>query len=343
MKQVIPAYFDQFHCLAQACPDSCCRLWEISVDAGTQRLWSKISGELGERLRNALVAGGDGSAVLAKVAGNCALWDADGLCAVQKALGQEALCQICREYPRMVQDFGDFAELDLELSCPAAARLILTQIPADPTVRAVAGGEPPLYDPELMALLLESRGPMLELVSNEDLPLGQALAVGLVYASEIQKRLDGGQAGPFSREQALRTAQALAAPGDIPGLRTFYLSLEILTKDWEKLLTGPIQKEAWCPELRAFARYELNRYWLHAAWDFDLMGRVKMVLAACILLRDLCGGPPERRQRVIALYSKEVDDDADNLAAIFDAAYTSAALTDQGILGLLLESQVSQG
>lgn len=337
MKQVIPAYYGQFHCLAEACPDSCCRLWEIGVDDETRRLWSQIPGKLGERLRNALVAGEDGAVVLAKAAGNCALWDADGLCAVQKDLGQKALCQICREYPRMVQDYGDFAELDLELSCPAAARLILAQTPARPMIQDVVGGEPPAYDPELMRLLLESRGPMLELVSDLRLPLGQALAVGLLYAGEIQKRLDGGQASPFSREQALQTAWALAAPGERPALRQFYLSLEILTEDWEALLNGPIQKEAWCPELRAFARYELNRYWLHAAWDFDLMGRVKMVLAACILLRDLCGGPPERRERMIALYSKEVDDDADNLAAIFDAGYTAAALTDQRILGLLLD------
>ena len=31
----VPDYFENFHCLAGACPHSCCIGWEVVVDDGT--------------------------------------------------------------------------------------------------------------------------------------------------------------------------------------------------------------------------------------------------------------------------------------------------------------------
>lgn len=57
--------------------------------------------------------------------GDCKLLDKDGLCAIQRSLGEDALCDTCRRYPRHVEEFRGVREWSLSLSCPEAARIIL--------------------------------------------------------------------------------------------------------------------------------------------------------------------------------------------------------------------------
>jgi hypothetical protein len=56
------------------------------------------------------------------------------------------------------------------------------------------------------------------------------------------------------------------------------------------------------------------------------------MVASCILIRQLGGNLPETAQ----LYSKEIENNTDNVEAILDAAYTHPAFTDSKLLGLLL-------
>ena len=51
-----------------------------------------------------------------------------------------------------------------------------------------------------------------------------------------------------------------------------------------------------------------------------------------ILIRELGGDPVPTAQ----LYSKEIENDIDNVEAILDAAYTHPAFTDDKLLGMLL-------
>ena len=49
-----PYYYDRFHCIASACPDSCCKEWEVQVDPEAARYYRSLTGPLGERLREVL-------------------------------------------------------------------------------------------------------------------------------------------------------------------------------------------------------------------------------------------------------------------------------------------------
>ena len=80
------------------------------------------------------------------------------------------------------------------------------------------------------------------------------------------------------------------------------------------------------------ARYGVERYWLQAVSDYDLICRVKTIVAACLLVKTLGGNPIETAQ----LYSKEIENNADNVDSILDAAYIHIAFTDENLLGLLL-------
>ena len=323
------ALFDQFQCIASACPDSCCKEWSVTVDPDAASLYRSLPGTLGDRLRQVLTDE-DGDTVIVIEDGRCPMWRSDGLCRIQAELGHDALCKTCREFPRLSHDYGDFMELGLELSCPEAARMILTSPPRPLTITQVPGGEEPDYDPEDMAVLLRTRDQALEILS-QDRPTGEMLALLLMYGYQAQGELDGNDPVSFDPVSALSTARAHARAGDPAAILDFYKDLEILTDAWADRLNSPVGKD-WNGNYQALASYFVERYWLQAISDFDLVGRVKFAVISCLVIKLLGGDLIETAQT----YSKEIENDPDNVEALLDAAYTCPAFTDDKLLGLLL-------
>ena len=331
MKIAQPDYFETFQCLAGKCPDSCCHEWEIQVEESAAEFYRGLSGELGDRLRKALVDR-DGETVLELEDERCPMWRKDGLCAIQAELGHDALCRTCREFPRITHDYGDFQERQLELSCPEAAKWILTAPRTQLEFHHVPGGRKPEYDEEAMALLLRTREEALSLLDDRRYCTGQVLALLLLYGCQVQGELDAGESQAFHREAALETAAEMARLGDMGELTGFFLQLELLTEQWRRRLLSPTPGP-WQEGHRALARYFVQRYWLQAVSDYDLYSRVKLTIVSCLLVRHL-GGPLIPTAQ---LFSKEIENNADNVDAILDAAYTAPAFRDDGLLGLLLE------
>lgn len=330
MKQIKSAFYDEFRCLAGACPDSCCQEWDVQVDAVSARRYLSLPGSLGDSLRQKLKQDEDGEFFLEITDRRCPMWRADGLCEIQSQLGEEGLCTVCHEFPRLRHDYGDFVELGLELSCPEVARLILTSPLRPAAVREVPGGEEPEYDREAMGILLRTRAKARDIL--EQYPLPQALTLLLLFGYRAQEELDGGEAARCDPESELALARQVAQAATKETLENVYLELEILTPRWEKLLHNPAPRKDWPEELRRLAMYGVERYWLQAVSDYDLVCRVKMIVASCLLVRRLGGNPVETAQ----LYSKEIENSAENVEAILDAAYTHPALTDANLLGLLM-------
>ena len=325
-----PGYFDRFRCLAGSCPDSCCKEWEVQVDPDSVSRYRKLPGPLGNDLRR-ILREEDGETYLTIYEGRCPMWRQDGLCLIQAELGEAALCKTCREFPRLTHDYGDFVELGLELSCPEAARLILDTSAVLVTEKVPGSGEAE-YDAEAMAVLKVTRAQAIQLLDSER-PIGQRIALLLLYGCQAQGEMDGGEAAPFNGDAALETARELAQPGDIAQIISFFRSLEILTDGWEKRLRTP-SPAGWDSRTANLVRYFIERYWLQAVSDYDLYSRVKFMVIACLLLREL-GGDFEKTAQ---LFSKEIENDTDNMDTLLDAAYSHPAFTDAKLLGMLLES-----
>ena len=323
-----PRYYDDFHCLAGSCPDSCCKEWDVDVDEASAANYRRLPGPLGDRLRQVL-QDSDGGTVMTIEEGRCPMWRPDGLCRIQAELGEQALCRVCRQFPRLRHDYGSFAELGLELSCPEAARLILSEAKGE-TVR-FDDGQPPEEgcDQEALAILLETREKALSLLDRADNP-GDGLTLLLLYGFQAQEQLDGGEEEEFSPAEALKTAAALKREPDIPGFLDYFKHLEILTEQWKILLNQP-HSPSLPPQTRNLARYLTERYWLQAVSDYDLVCRVKFIVISCLLVGLLGGDFPRTAQ----LFSKEIENDADNVDAILDAAYEVRAFADDRLLGML--------
>ncbi len=332
MRLRYPGYFEEFCCIAGACPDSCCKEWDVLVDEDTARMYRNLPGDLGEAIRSHLQQDAEGNWYFTITDGRCPMWRSDGLCRIQAELDHDSLCGTCRDFPRLTHDYGNFVERGLELSCPEAARLIFSRS-SQWVEQEVPGGEEPEYDAADMEILLQTRDIMLTILADESRPVNEMLTLALLYGYRAQDALDGGELAAFDPAAELEFARSVAKPGDVAAITDFYAGLEILTDTWRQRLAKPAGDGAWDERLRVLARYGVERYWLQAISDFDLVGRVKMIVLSCILVHHLGGDLVATAQ----LYAKEIENNVENEEAILDGAYTCPALTDDKLLGLLLE------
>ena len=323
-----PVYYDRFVCLGGICPDSCCQMWDIAVDEESVLRYLSLPGELGVRLWQVLVKDGEGY-TLCQEAGRCPMWREDGLCRIQKELGEEALCYVCSQFPRLRHEYEGLTELGLELSCPEAARLIL----ADREGLLIEEGETACQD-ETLKLLERSRREAFRLLSDGRYSVAERLAQLLLFAYGVQEELDGGEAQAFNPEKALESARTFAKDGNLQTVLEFFSSLEILTEQWKLRLERGPSPTSWTEGHAALARYFVLRYWLQASSDYDLVGRAKFTLLSCLVIRTLGGDLQETAQ----LYSKEIENDIDNVDALLDGAYTEGCFRDTALLDLLLNT-----
>ena len=326
-----PSYFASFRCIASACPDSCCKEWDVQVDGPSAKTYRSLPGPLGDRLREILYDEEGETYMAIQGDRRCPMWRHDGLCRIQAELGEGALCKTCREFPRLTHDYGDFIEYGLELSCPEAARILLSSPDASRVTEEVPGGEKPEYDEDAMVVLKATREKILEILQL-DRPVHEVLVLALLYGYQAQSQLDGAEELPFDPEAALAEARSLAREGSVEEILDLFLSLELLTPQWEARLRAPAPAP-FTDKFRLLARYFVERYWLQAVSDYDLYCRVKFLVLSCLVIACLGGELTETAQ----LYSKEIENNAANVDALLDAAYSHPALTDDKLLALLLK------
>ncbi len=124
MKIYAPEYCTRFKCIASRCRHSCCIGWEIDIDTGTLDYYKAVGGAFGKRLSDNITDGDCPCFTLGEDE-RCPFLNSEGLCDIIITLGEDALCQICRDHPRFRNYFSDRVEIGIGLSCEEAARIIV--------------------------------------------------------------------------------------------------------------------------------------------------------------------------------------------------------------------------
>ena len=124
MKLYAPKYYQNFKCIADRCEHSCCVGWEIGVDGETLERYARLDGGYGDAVKRSISYEGEPHFHLC-ADDRCPHLNEQGLCKIILNLGEGYLCDICREHPRFY-NYTDVAEVGLGMSCPEAARIILS-------------------------------------------------------------------------------------------------------------------------------------------------------------------------------------------------------------------------
>ena len=189
MKYNKQSFYDQFKCIGSACTDTCCAGWEIEVDETTAQGYLAEKGAFGDRLRREI--GSEPGEYFFKLKNNrCPFLNKENLCDIFINLGEDRLCDICREHPRFYNWFGDYTEVGLGLCCEEAERLLFSDSKPLTFVEEVHTDASDLLDDESEECeqMLEERKAIFSILQNRKKNIGarlKRLLLQLPYADEM--------------------------------------------------------------------------------------------------------------------------------------------------------------
>lgn len=302
MKWVVSDYYPSFRCTADRCRHSCCTAdWEIDIDADTYRLYSTVEGDLGRRLRDGIDHAAAPPHFRFTADKRCPLLNENGLCDLITALGEGALCQICRDHPRFRNFFSDRVEVGVGLCCEEACRLVLENTD---TVRLIT---------------IDDDGGTEALTEEE--------AAFLTWRDEIFTVLQDRSKPFWERAAALSVTQRMPKiPLSPPQTIDFYRSLERLDPEWDRYLDRRAAREgsrhnsdvpdtAW----EQLAVYLVLRHTADGLDDGRLRERLTFCLHATSFIYDMCialNADFDEMQNICRLYSGEIEYSDDNMEAL---------------------------
>lgn len=302
-----PDYYDHFHCLANACPDTCCANWEVIIDSETVSFYESVHGKLGEQLHSAMTIV-DGETCFGLHNGLCQLLQPDGLCTIQKELGEEHLCKICSSYPRFSTEIGVRRSIGISLSCPEAARLILTANNNFNVVQEQTN-EPmtSLHElsPALIIAINKLQKISLKIAQNEQIPFSLRCAAIIRLCAPVHKEAKAHH--DVLLESALncglQAAESPITPAKEGGLAHFrasiqkaFFSLETLRPEWKQYLNqaANLQSSDWdtiCPSLpkvwEQLLCYSIYKYFPRTVFDRNIQSAAVFSVLLPLLLRQL--------------------------------------------------------
>ncbi len=124
-----PKYVADFQCDGSKCDAKCCRnLWIIDIDRETYKKYQRIKNP---SMRKKILTSMQpsitrvGFKIKFNENGACPLLCEDNFCYVQKNLGEDALSETCKLYPRRLNKIGNYQFRVLSMTCPVAAEQAL--------------------------------------------------------------------------------------------------------------------------------------------------------------------------------------------------------------------------
>lgn len=125
MKLYAPEYYKKFKCIADKCKHSCCIGWEIDIDEDTLKKYESLKCGYGIKIAESIAMEETPHFSLSSFE-RCPHLDENGLCRIITQLGEDYLCDICREHPRFYNNTARGIEVGLGMSCEEACRRILS-------------------------------------------------------------------------------------------------------------------------------------------------------------------------------------------------------------------------
>jgi len=184
----MPSYYNQFKCIADKCPDTCCAGWAIVIDDKTMESYKNMTGEAGEYVRDKV----DFEENIYKRCGErCAFLNDSNLCDLIINQGEDKLCKTCTRYPRHFEEYGDLVEAALSMSCPVAAGLIINNPDRDRFKCRVnetknKGEKVDKVDKKLLDVLLRVRKLIFAITADRTKSIDQRMKEILLLTEKVQ-------------------------------------------------------------------------------------------------------------------------------------------------------------
>lgn len=319
-----PDLVRSFTCIADRCPDTCCRGWEVDIDSETEQYYRSVPGPLGERLWHALsVSEEDGSTYFPLTEERaCPFLSKTGLCDIITELGEAAISRVCTEYPRYFVQIGGYEQMDMSLSCMEYGRIFFAAGPMHliRTEREVAGDEMDEEDAEYLRSILQFRNEAVSVMQDGDGTWRERLAA--VGQALTGADTQGWLLGLEEDKELFRRVR----------------SLELLDERWRSIMDevealsfgdasfgNEEQTDRWFTKLGV---YFLFRYMIDSYFDGGGDGVIRFTSRSLRYIWLMCLARAKRLGRMLTdedltdiahLYSRQVEHSEENVAVMKEA------------------------
>lgn len=324
----VPEYYDEFSCIASRCKDSCCAGWEIDIDDESYEYYRSVEEPFGDRLRESMFVAEDGGYRF-KLKGpkRCAMLNDNNLCDLYTALGEEALCEVCTEYPRFSLVYGQVEQKALSLSCEEVGRILFGRTEPEQLIDIELPGdcEDDEEDPQYVAFMEWVQKEAVAILQNRELSITERTREFLAWCDRVQTIINYSQAKDDLsileawknqdadreiREWEQKNIEGKEKPARNLSYEDFcdrfeiFLDMEELDEEWintkaefeqiyhedtyERLLLAYLNSKDYS-ELgyEHLLVYFVYRYLMNAVYDYDILSYAKMIVVATLVVRDM--------------------------------------------------------
>jgi len=302
MKIYTPSYYSEFKCIGGKCKHNCCIGWEIDIDSATMQKYESAEGVFKKRFQENIDKGGDAPHFILGKGERCPFLNKDNLCDIIIECGEGYLCEICNAHPRFRNFFSNREELGIGLCCEEAARIILTQGGTFSSVYTKINEKSSRPAKEERQLISQKRKLLRKV--NKYIGADKIMAY-LVKQTDKDIRLT-----------------------DVSKCVDLLLSLEIMDKEWERLLSS-IDKNKLILSVNGYERefknlllYFLYRHITYGEYDKSIDTVVNFCAFSALIAVSLCSYFAKSQEDIIEicrLYSAEIEYSTENTEAIMDA------------------------
>lgn len=349
MKYTIPSSVKDFRCKAGECQDNCCIGWEIDIDPDTANHYRKISGEFGKKLQKNILFE-EISCFKLDSKERCPFLNSKNLCEIIINLGEEHLCQICRDHPRYFEWFEDLKEGGVGLCCEKAAEMIISS--EDHSFVTVTSDEKSEaeYDHKLFDFMFDSRKKIMDHINRSDISLSAKISSVLDFCENIQTRCDNGD-----YKVPDISCSSPSERSDIRDMLSYIGKMEPINSEWPERIhnltcslskiadftsknTLPTEAELY---LSNIFNYFIWRHFMKGVFDGEFLSRVKFAASGtAVIFLMFCDlymrgeFSPEKCACAAKDFSKEIEYCEENLNNFLDDTYEFDFLTSEKIKGL---------
>lgn len=365
----IPDYYRQFACIADKCKDCCCIGWEIDIDEETFEKYSKLEGKFGDSLRNNIGISKDNEHCFKLTKdGRCPFLDSRNLCQVYINIGEDALGNVCGEYPRFAIEYGNVLQKCLSLACEEVARIVFTKEDKICLVDEIEETlEEEMIDERVIIAVLEKiQEAAIDILQKRELDIDYRMKVYLSFLQKCQEKMNDGTIELEMLEGLMHSAfeqdYGLNHPSydDFFARFTPFCEMELLDSNWSNIIDGfktNFTEENYSDFVEKFTQsksykpidyeklmvYFTIRYLMNAVYDYDLLSYGKLAVVFTLVIKDMdvLRYNEEMREselldriKTVKIFSKEVEHSQDNIDYIreeflFDEIFSYERLLEQ--------------
>ncbi len=207
-------FYNNFVCIGGRCPLTCCKGWEITVDPETYDRWTREFTKA-DHVRHTISkkkSSGNTEYKINMGQGKCCpYFNEEGLCRIVIREGEDYLPSICRQFPRVINEYDGRIEKSLSCACPEVIDLL-----------HLDGEKLQLFSWENNGtggkgiLLWEVRDVLLSVLAAVTFSLENRLLLGLILLSECMKNdiITKETLGKYRDERYLATLLQLWREGE---------------------------------------------------------------------------------------------------------------------------------